>query len=150
MTRRINYEDDIFTVALQVRCLQDALKLEVDPELFKDRLLGDAAWIDAISARLYQSLRDSALFVHRQEHLRELAKLKRAFADALDVIVEGKAPIAEHMADRVESLKKMRDSHLRDINEIKVLLDGGGTPEEEHIVSAEELKFLMTADEEEE
>ncbi|MGA2977512.1 MAG: hypothetical protein ABSF77_19575, partial [Spirochaetia bacterium] len=62
MTRRINYEDDIFTVALQVRCLQDALKLEVDPDLFKDRLLGDVAWIDAISGRLYQSLRDSSLY----------------------------------------------------------------------------------------
>jgi hypothetical protein len=150
MTRRINYEDDIFTVALQVRCLQDALKLEVDPDLFKDRLLGDAAWIDGISARLYQSLRDSALFVHRQEHLRELAKLKRAFAGALDAIVSRKAPIAEHLGDSMERLRDMRDRHLRDINDIKSLIEGAGTPEEEHIVSAEELKFLMTADDSEE
>ena len=40
MTRRINYEDDIFTLALQVRCLQDTLKLEIDPELFRERILG--------------------------------------------------------------------------------------------------------------
>jgi hypothetical protein len=150
MTRRINYEDDIFTVALQVRCLQDALKLEVDPDLFKDRLLGDAAWIDGISGRLYQSLRDSSLYVHRQDHLRELAKLKRAFAEALDAIVGRKAPIAEHMKDKMDYLRDMRDAHLRDINEIKALLEGTGTLEEEHMVSAEELKFLMTADNEEE
>jgi hypothetical protein len=150
MTRRINYEDDIFTVALQVRCLQDALKLEIDADLFKDRLLGDAAWIDGISARLYNSLRDSALFVHRQEYLRELAKLKRAFAEALDAIVSRKAPIAEFMKDSIEALRDMRDSNLRDINDIKNLLEGAGSPEEEHIVSAEELKFLMTADDEEE
>jgi hypothetical protein len=150
MTRRINYEDDIFTVALQVRCLQDALKLEVDPDLFKDRLLGDVAWIDAISGRLYQSLRDSSLYVKRQEHLKELAKLKRAFAEALDAILEKKAPIAECMQEKIGDLRAIRDSLAQDIADIKVLLEGKGTPEEQHMVSAEELKFLMTSDEEEE
>jgi len=43
MTRKINYEDDIFSLALQVRCLQDMLKLEIDPEFFRERVLGDIA-----------------------------------------------------------------------------------------------------------
>ena len=88
MTRKINYEDDIFTLALQVRCLRDTLKLEVDPDLFKDRILGDILWIDSTIGRLFQSLRESSLYVKRQEHLKELQKLKRAFADALDALVE--------------------------------------------------------------
>jgi hypothetical protein len=149
MTRKINYEDDIFTVALHVRCLQDALKLEVDPELFKDRILGDIAWIDGITGRLYQSLKESAQFVKRQEHLRELAKLKRAFAEVLDALAERKAPFAEHLQEKVPELRARRDAHRRDIGEIRALLEGPGMPEEQHMVSAEELKFLMTSDEEE-
>jgi hypothetical protein len=149
MTRRINYEDDIFTVALQVRCLQDALKLEVDPDLFRDRILGDVAWIDAITARLYQSLRESSLYVKRQEHLKELAKLKRAFIDALDMLVERRAPIAGSLLDRMADLETIRAAHLHDIEEIKEILEGKGAPEEEHIVSQEELKFLMTSEDDE-
>ncbi|MFI5368597.1 MAG: hypothetical protein ACHQ1F_06255, partial [Spirochaetia bacterium] len=115
MTRRINYEDDIFTLALQVRCLQDTLKLEVDPELFRERILGDITWIDATIGRLYQSLKESSLFVKRQEHLKELQKLKRAFAVALDALVEKRAPFAVHIAEKSGELRAIRDSHLRDI-----------------------------------
>ena len=147
MTRRINYEDDIFTVALQVRCLQDALKLEVDPELFREKLLGDVAWIDAITGRLFQSLRESSLYVKRQEHLKELGKLKRAFVEALDVLIEKRAPFADHVQDKAAELRAMRESHTGDIEEIKDLLSDRA-PEDEHMVSSEELRFLMTADDE--
>jgi len=150
MTRRINYEDDIFSLALQVRCLQDTLKLEVDPEFFKERLLGDIAWIDLTIGRLYASLRESSLYVKRQEHLKELQKLKRAFSGALDALVEKRAPFSEHLPERLEELRAIRDAHARDIEEIKALIAGTGAPEEEHMVSAEELKFLMTAEDEEE
>ena len=145
MTRRINYEDDIFTLALQVRCLQDTLKLEVDPELFRERILGDITWIDATIGRLYQSLKESSLFVKRQEHLKELQKLKRAFAGALDALVEKRAPFAVHIAEKNGELRAIRDSHLRDIEEIRSILAGKGAPEVEHMVSTEELKFLMTS-----
>jgi hypothetical protein len=149
MTRRINYEDDIFSLALQVRCLQDTLKLEVDPEFFKERLLGDIAWLDLTIGRLYASLRESSLYVKRQEHLKELQKLTRAFQAALDALVEKRTPFSDHVPEKLEALRAIRDSHMRDIEEIKALIAGRGAPEEEHMVSAEELKFLMTAEDEE-
>jgi hypothetical protein len=149
MTRRINYEDDIFTVALHVRCLQDTLKLDVDPELFRDRVLGDIAWIDATINRLYQSLRESSVYVKRQDYLRELSKLKRAFIDALDGLLEQGVPLADHLADSAADLRSRRELNARDIDAITGLLAGGGTADEEHIVSAEELRFLMTAEDEE-
>lgn len=149
MTRRINYEDDIFTVALQVRCLRDALKLEVDPELFTERIAGDIEWIDAVTGSLYRSLRESSLYVKRQEHLKELAKLKRYFSEALDAVLNRTAPLADKLLEKLPGLRGIRDAHARDIADIKLLLEGKGSPEEEHIVSAEELKYLMTSDEEE-
>ena len=149
MTRKINYEDDIFTVALQVRCLQDALKLEVDPELFADRIAGDIGWIDSITGSLYRSLRESSLYVKRQDHLKELAKLKRYFSEALDAVLARKVPLADALLEKLPGLRAIRDTHSRDVAEIKLLLEGKVSPEEEHIVSPEELKFLMTSDDEE-
>jgi|WetSurMetagenome_2_1015567.scaffolds.fasta_scaffold758845_1 hypothetical protein len=149
MTRKINYEDDIFTLSLQVRCLQDTLKLDIDPEFFKERLLGDISWIEATIAALYRSLRESSLFVKRQEHLKELQKLKRAFAEALTAVLEKRSPFAEHVPEKLEQLRGVRDAQIRDVEDIRGLIAGTGAPEEEHIVSPEELKFLMTAEENE-
>ncbi len=150
MTRRINYEDDIFIVALQVRFVQDTLKLDVDPELFRERILGDIAWVGAVTTRLTQSLRESSVFVKRQDHLREILKLERSLVEILDSLLERQVAFAEHLADRMPELKAHRDSAARDIEAIGALLAGAGSPEEEHIVSAEELRFLMTAEDEEE
>ncbi|HYW85916.1 MAG TPA: hypothetical protein VFB30_21880 [Spirochaetia bacterium] len=151
MTRKINYEDDIFSLALEIRCLQDILKLEIDPEFFRERVLGDISWADSMIARVYQSLVASSLFVKRQEHLREIQKLKRAFIEAIDSLLAKRVPFAQHVTDSSERLRAIRDAHEKDIAEIRELLTGRGqgAPEEEHIVSAEELRFLMTATEEE-
>jgi hypothetical protein len=151
MTRKINYEDDIFSLALQVRCLQDILKLEIDPEFFRERILGDIAWADGMIGRVYQSLVASSLFVKRQEHLREIQKLKKAFVDAIEGLVARRVPFAQHLTDSSERLREIRDAHEKDIVDIREMLAGRGqgAPEEEHMVSAEELKFLMTAPDEE-
>ncbi len=151
MTRRINYEDDLFSLALQVRCLGDMLKLETDPEFFRERIVGDIAWLDATIGRVFQSLRGSPSFVGRQDHLREVQRLKQAFAEALGTIVQKRAPFAAHLADRVEGLREIQASHLREAAEIRGLLAAGtGAPqEEEHMVSAEELKILFTPSDDE-
>ncbi len=151
MTRKINYEDDIFSLALQVRCLQDILKLEIDPEFFRERVLGDIAWADVMIGKVYQSLVASSLFVKRQEHLREIQKLKRAFIEAIDGLIAKRVPFGQHVADSGDHLRAIRDVHEKDIADIRELLAGRaqGAPEEEHMVSAEELKFLMTASDEE-
>lgn len=151
MTRKINYEDDIFSLALLVRCLQDILKLEIDPEFFRERVLSDIAWADSMIGRVYQGLLASSLFVKRQDHLREIQKLKRAFIEVLDGLLLKRVPFAEHVADSLDRLVAIREAHERDITDIKTTLAGRGqaAPEEEHMVSPEELKFLMTTPDEE-
>lgn len=84
----------------------------------------------------------------RKEHLKELGKLKRYFAEALDTVLDSTAPLSAALLEKLPGLRGIRDAHARDIAEIKGLLEGKASPDEEHIVSAEELKFLMTADDE--
>jgi hypothetical protein len=151
MTRRINYEDDIFSLALQVRCLRDMLRLEIDPEFFRERVLGDLAYLDATIGRICAGLRASPTFVGRQEHLKEVQKLKRAFAEALGEILQKRAPFAQHLLDRLDGIQEMQAAHLRDAAELRALLSGQATgpQEEEHMVSAEELKILFAPPEDE-
>ena len=57
-------------------------------------------------------------------------------------------PCPRHCRRSCPDLRGIRDAHARDVADIKVLLEGKGSPDEEHIVSPEELKFLMTSDDE--
>jgi len=151
MTRRINYEDDIFSLALQVRCLRDMLKLEIDPEFFRDRIVGDIAYLDATIGRISQGLRAGPSFVGRQDHLREMRKLEQAFVEALSEILQKRAPFWQHLAERLQSLQEMQAAHLREAADIRSVLSGqaSGQQEEDHMVSTEELKILFAPPEEE-
>ena len=150
MARRINYEDDIFTLALHVRCLQDTLKLEIDAEFFLERILDDIAWLDSAIGLISRNLMSGSFFVKREEHLKELQKLRRAFSEALSGIIEKRVPFADSLEDRMSDLRSLREDQEKAIAEIRTLLSEAGSPaqEEEHIVSAEELKFLMTSPDE--
>jgi hypothetical protein len=150
MTKRYNYEDTIFAITLQVRCLHDMLKLEIDPDLFTERILADIAWIDVAIASLAKDLQAGSPFVRRHEHLRELRALMRAFVEALDLLLEKRSPVSAHIPEKLEGLGVVRQRLQGGIDGIKSSLAAAGTQEEEHIVSPEELRFLMStpADEE--
>jgi len=151
MTRRINYEDDIFSLALQVRCLRDILRLEIDPEFFRERILADITSLDATISRIAQSLRASPSFAGHQEHLKELRRLDQAFCETLGDLVDRRAPFWAHLADRLESIAEMRASREQEAADIGRTLAGrsAGPDEGEHMVSAEELKILFAPPEEE-
>ena len=66
----------------------------------------------------------------------------------MDVLVEKRAAFAEHVVESTPDLRSRRDANIRDIEAIGAVLAGAGSPDEAHIVSAEELRFLMTEEDE--
>jgi hypothetical protein len=144
----MNYEDDVFTLALHVRCLHDSLKLDIDPDFFRKGVLAHIDWLDSVIGRMHQSLQSSSLFVRRQEILLSLHKLRRSFIRTLDDLIDKKVAFAQCLEGKEEQLRSIRDRQERENAEGKALVSGRGPgTEEEHIVSPEELKFLMTAPE---
>jgi hypothetical protein len=148
MTRKINYEDDIFTLSLLVRTLRDILKLEIDPEFFKERVVADIAFLDSAINRVYQSLAASPFFVKRTDYLKAMQRLKRTFADLLDDISGRRTPFAEYLAGMEERCRGMSEAHARDALEIRSSLSQPGGLEEEHMVSEDEFKILLSPQEE--
>ena len=56
----------------------------------------------------------------------------------------------QHLGESLPDLAVRRDAAARDVEAIGALIAGAGSPDEEHIVSPEELRFLMTAEDEDE
>ncbi len=148
MTRKINYEDDIFTLSLLVRTLRDVLKLEIDPEFFKERVVTDITFLDSSINKVYQSLVESPFFLKRSDHLKSMQKLKRSFAGLLDDIAGRRTPFAEFLAGIEERCRGLSEAHTRDAQEIRSSLSQSGVMEEEHMVSEDEFKILLSPHEE--
>ncbi len=148
MTKKINYEDDIFTLSLLVRTLRDVLKLEIDPEFFKDRVVADIAFLDSAINRVYQSLAAGPFFLKRSDYLKAMQRLKRTFADLMDDISARRVPFAECLAGMEERCRGLSEAHSRDVLEIRSALSQSGGMEKEHMVSEDEFKILLSPQEE--
>ena len=148
MTKKINYEDDIFTLSLLVRNLTDMLKLDIDPEFFLRRIESDIVFLDGAIGRVYQILTSGPFFVKRHEYLQSMQRLKRSFVELLSAIVDRRFPFAEHMSGSVDAYRRMCDAHNEDLSAINSSLSQTKGQEEEHIVSTDEFKNLLSPMEE--
>ncbi len=150
MTRKINYEDDLFALSLIVRGLRDIVRLEVDADLFAGRVADDASFVDAAAVRALAGLKGSPFLVHRAEHLRALQKLLRNLAVLLEELAGGRTPVAAALGVQSADLQARADARSRDAEAIDTLLDeqAGVAIDDPHVVSAEELRILTAPAEE--
>src|SRR4030042_2332355 len=90
MTRRINYADNIFYLKLVLKQVASGLKLAVDADLARDRVLEDLAFLERSAGGIFASLRDNHLLIERSDHLQELAGFYRQFLALLEEVAAGK------------------------------------------------------------
>ncbi len=144
MTKKINYEDDIFTLSLLVRNLSDILKLEIDAEFFRERIDGDIAFIDATARRIHESLAESPVFLKRQEYLKGMQRMQRSFIGLLEAILEKRFPFAEFLQGQADRYRAIREAHEKDLGDINSALSRSSGLEEQHMVSENEFKILLS------
>jgi hypothetical protein len=144
MTRRINYKDDLFALSLIVRGLRDIARLEVDGDLFADRVADDVSFVDAAAHQVLAGLKGSPFLLNRAEHLRSLQKLLRSLAALLEQLAGGRSPVAAALGARSADLQARADACSRDAEAIGALLEeqAGVAMDDPHVVSAEELRIL--------
>jgi len=88
MTRRVNYEDNIFYLTLIFKGISASLKLNIDTDLYRDRIIEDIRFLDKTSASIYQSLKANHLMIDRFTYLKGLYKLNSSFVALLEDILE--------------------------------------------------------------
>lgn len=151
MATRVNYEDNLFFIMSLTRTLRSGLQLEIDPDYFREKLVEDIFFLDRTLEQIYEALRTNTFLINRRDHLRELMRAKRTFADMLDELVEGRPRFAEHLESFRAKLSGARDQHVRDLSDIQKMMEAGAPEEDQQtIVSQDEYRFLFQNDESDE
>jgi hypothetical protein len=148
MTKKINFEDDIFALFLLLRGISDIVKLDIDAEFFAERIDGDIHFVDAAMRRVFESLSGGPFFLKRHEYLKSMQRLKRSFVELLDCLAEKRVPFSEFLSQAAGGYRDMRDAHERDISDIRASLSESVGLEEENMVSENEYKILLSPSEE--
>ena len=151
MTRRVNYEDNIFYLTLIFKGISASLLLNIDTDLYRDRIIEDIRFLDKTSASIYQSLKANHLMIDRFTHLKGLQKLNSKVIALLEDILEERLPLASSLDqdfDLLQRIQSNRETELAGINEM-ITKQKGSTDDQEPIVSEEEFKFLLSAEEQE-
>lgn len=143
MTRRVNYEENIFFLALVLKQLTAALKLNVDADLFRERVVGDFLFLDRSLDRLYESLKANQRMIDRLAHLRELQRLNTTLAGLLEEVLRGRSPLADELEGDADRLRGLRASRERQLRELSQEMSRGLAGEHEQLVSEEEFKGLL-------
>lgn len=150
MATRVNYDDNLFYLMTLTRALRSGLQLEIDPDYFRDKMVEDIFFIDRTLEQVHEALRINTYLINRKDHLRELMRAKRNFADMLDEILENRFPFSEHLEPFRAKLTGAREQHIRDISDIQKTMDTGAVEEDQqNIISQDEYRFLFQSDEDE-
>lgn len=149
MAIKINYEDDIFLLQMIIKTLNAAIRLEVDVELFRDRLVEDIHFIHATVQKLYRTLHENPHLIRRDEYLRAIMQTKVSFIEVLHACLDTDTPQYVHLAAYAGRVHSHRSEHLQDVEDIRALLQRGDDDESRHedVVSPQEFLSLLQRDE---
>lgn len=144
MATKVNYDDNLFHLHSLIKGLRGGLQLELDIDYFRDKVVEDIFFIDRTLQQIYEALRVNSYLINRRDHLRELMRVKRGFADLLGGLLDGTLSWSESLSAFTDKLADVRDQHVRDIADIQGLMEGG-TPvdEPQDVVSQDEYRFLF-------
>lgn len=153
MAVQINYEDNIFYLATQIRNLKNGIKLDIDPDFFKDKFVEDILFIDSGLRKLFQSLTRNVYLIHRNDYLRSLQRAKKSFVAFIEEIEAGTSPFCSNLSPFRKQLSASKETQQKEITEIHNQLtsknDRDVESRGEDVVSQEEYQFLFKAGEEE-
>ena len=144
MDRQINFEDNIFILNAGIRLISDFLCLDVDQELFLDKILDDMAFTDRALAGLAKSLTENTMLVDREEELSKLADLEWRF-DQLLTGIRGNTSVinALNLSQNRDTLAQYKNNSAQRRRSIENSRSQDYQNESEPVVTSYELNQLL-------
>lgn len=147
MPARIHYDDDLFFLHAMVRTLESGMRLEIDADIFRDRILEDIYFIHEALMRLWSSLKSNTYLINRSNHLRSLRRTLMSAEALLERIHNGEFAFARELATFDAKLRTTRDEYAQVREEIDRILDQIELDDERvDVVSSAEIGFLLDDD----
>jgi hypothetical protein len=141
---KIHYEDNLFFLHSLLRTLDAGMRLDIDEELFGDKILEDIFFIHSAVSRVTSALRDHAHLIRRTGYLRSLRRTVAAYVAFLERLLEkpaGDSSLLESSKDRIESTLAVHQATIREIDSLLDQIEPD--TETDSIVSSEEFNFLL-------
>jgi hypothetical protein len=147
MTKRINFEDNIFILMVRIRMIQDLLTLDADPDLFLQKTLDDFEFIGRCLELLLGNLMENQRLIEREDFLDHLSDVEWQFSQILADFLGSPGNISFLRSAAVqEQMGRLRD---RSAERLKVMENTGRSTDTgllEPVVSSMELNELLRAD----
>jgi hypothetical protein len=144
MHKRINFEDNIFVLNTRIRMIRDLLILDTDPELFLEKTMDDAHFIDLTLAFLLGNLLENERLIERDEQLHNLSETEQQFSEALSEILEGVGSISAVQFPVIrDKTTVLRNNSQERRKNIEHSLSRENKPSSEPVVSSDELSELL-------
>jgi hypothetical protein len=145
MPHVVHYQDDLFLIDSLARFLADASRLDPDPDIVGEAVLGAAKAVDAAIRKLRDLILANAHLVERLDYLKLLARAARTAGDAIDELIRPQGPLAQLVSSSADELKRMAQAHRAVASELSdalhAALDEGGVDGD--LVSGDELSELL-------
>ncbi|MDC7218586.1 MAG: hypothetical protein PQJ59_01525 [Spirochaetales bacterium] len=144
MTEKVNYEDNLFFLSQTIDLLERGARLNLDRELFFDKILDTLYFTDKTLQSIFKELTENNYLINRNLYLHSLMKKKRKFTALLVLFLErDQGEWIPEEEDR-SRLRRSLEVHKADMGDIRNTLSLSDSREEEReIISEHELNFLM-------
>ncbi|MBN1685061.1 MAG: hypothetical protein JW852_00320 [Spirochaetales bacterium] len=144
MAEKLYYDDNLFYLNEIIASLDDALRLDIDSDLFLDKFVEDIMFVESILDRLYLALKENELLIRRAEYLRRIMRSKHVFADLLSGIMSGESALGQNLYPFFPKFRELINEQREHINEIRGLLSSPASAlQPEDMVSQEEFRILL-------
>ncbi|POQ98302.1 hypothetical protein AU468_13885 [Alkalispirochaeta sphaeroplastigenens] len=151
MPAKIHYQDNLFFLHSIIRTIESGLRLDIDPEYFRDKILEDIFFVHAVLQRKHRMLKEQEQLIHRTTYLRALRRTAAFFRTFLSRLLESETSFQDAFTPYLERLKTITAEQEALVRDVEAILDRV-EPEEDtasSIVSSEEFSFLLAEDRDE-
>ncbi|MFP4642766.1 MAG: hypothetical protein ACLFM0_00270 [Spirochaetales bacterium] len=145
MAARVNYEDNIFFLSAIIKTLSTGMSLDIDSEIFREKVVEDIAFVHSTITRLHDSLRNNVYLIRRTEYMRELSRAVQLFIKFLEKVEEPGTSFRDAVAENEATFRRYRDEQTRMERELTRALRSTpkNTEEQEDIIGQDEYRFLF-------
>lgn len=144
--RVIQYQDDLYLVESLALFLADASRLNADPDIVGESVLGAIRAVDTAIRRMRDLIMDNEHLVERLEYLRLLSRAARTSGEAISELIRPDCPLAKIVASSADELNRAASAHKAMADELSDALNAalernGGADED--LVSGDEISELL-------
>jgi len=143
MNEKVNYEENLFYISMNIKKIQQSFELNISPEYFHERQAEDIIFIFHTLQKILRELTNNNFLINRNQYLYSMLKVQDRYISMLKqfLTIDSQSSLDR---DQFSQLRKALETIENDRSDIRDILNQDEQIEvEKDLISNEELNFLM-------